>query len=99
MTGEPAAVNPFSSDLRESLTRFVITCDMNSPSCIRKRPRPHERDDQLFEAKLRTSKFVQYAADQWPVRQRFYPANSVSKVLLDDALLALGALGEYSAKL
>src|SRR5215831_17032168 len=35
---DPAAVSPFKIVRRENLTRFVITCDMNSPFPVGKFP-------------------------------------------------------------
>src|SRR5262252_4508697 len=50
-TCEPAAVSPFRMARRESLTRFVISCDMDSPSCIWKFSRSDHRDDHFFKMK------------------------------------------------
>src|SRR5947208_12357805 len=61
---DPAAVSPFKMARRENLTRCVITCDMNSPSCARKFPQTHHGNDQLFETKLRAAKLTQHLPDR-----------------------------------
>src|SRR5689334_16250752 len=96
---EPAAVRPLRIDRRESLTRFVITCDMNSPSCVGKFPQTNHGDDHLFVTEPRLPEVIQYLPDNRPIRQCLQPSCSISKILLDRALLALRALGQNGAQL
>src|SRR5262245_38376594 len=99
MICEPAAVAPFKRARRESLTRFVITCDMNCSSWFGKFPQTHQRNDHFFEAELRVSKIIHHAAERRTIRGSFHPPGHVPEVLLDHALLALRAPGQYRTKL
>src|SRR3954451_1519076 len=98
-TCEPTAVSPFRMARRVSLTRLVITCDMDSTSRIRKLPQPNHRDDHLFKAELRLTKLVQDLAEHRAVRRRLEPPRRVAEVLLHHAFLALRALRQHRAEL
>src|SRR5689334_18257985 len=90
----PEAVSPFNTARRESLTRFVITCDMHRPSRW-KFSFPYRRYYKLFETELRVPKIFHNLANHRPVRRRFVPSRNIPEKLCGDALLALRTLGQH----
>jgi len=98
MIGVPEAVSPFNKDLREILTRLVITCDKVPPLRIREFSQAYQRNDQLFEPELRIPEIVHSFSENGPVGRRFRMSDGVTEILLDNALLALRTLREYSAE-
>src|SRR5215472_4330919 len=97
--GAPEAVRPFKIDRRESLTRFVMSCDMNGPFRVWKFPQTHCSHYKLFEMKLRALEFFQQLTNQRTVGRHFHAAGRIPEILLDHALLALRTFGEHRSQL
>src|SRR5436853_4508520 len=89
-TGAWERVKPFRKNLRESLTRLVISCDMVRTFRRRRIPLRHQGYNQIFEMKRRVPEVFERPPDQRLVGRCIVASRHVPKHLLYDALLALG---------
>src|SRR6476620_5185979 len=96
--GVPEAVSPFNKDLREILTRLVITCDKVPPLGIREFSQAYQRNDKLFEPELRIPEIIHRFSENGPVGRRFHMPDRIPKILLHNTLLTLRTLREYDAE-
>jgi len=96
--GAPDAVIPFSNDLREILTRLVITCDKAAPLRIREFSQAYQRYDELFKPKLRIPEIIDGFPENRTIGRRFHVPSHIPEVLLNNTFLALSAFCEYRAQ-
>src|SRR5437868_1711102 len=86
----PERDNPFSRARRDKRKRLVITCDMNAASLFRREfPCENQRSDEFLKMKLRAPEIRRHLVDQRPVAGSIQASGDITKVLLDDTLLAL----------
>src|SRR5580700_5785617 len=86
---DPDTVSPLRNRRRETLLRFVITCDMYILPFARKLPSANQRQDQLFKTIIRILEILENAVERGSVGRCFHTARSIAEILFYDAFLAL----------
>src|SRR5580700_6713926 len=86
---DPDKVSPRRNRRRETLLRFVITCDMCILPFARKLPRANQRQDQFFKTKIRILEVLENPVERGSVGRCFHAARGIAEILFYHALLAL----------